>query len=93
MPGGEAFDDLWERAGRLLEALESSGAESMLACGHKGINRVVLARALGRASRGVWRIPQPQVSRSVLVRDEDGVWRAELLGDVSHLPPELRSDS
>ena len=93
MPGGEAFDDLWVRAGRLLETLEEGGAESMFACGHKGINRVVIARALGRPSRGVWRISQPQVSRSVLVRDDDGAWRAELLGDVSHLPPELRSDS
>lgn len=93
MPGGEAFDDLWERTGRLLATLEETGAESILACGHKGINRVLIARALDLPTEGVWRIPQPQVSRSVLVRDDAGKWSAEILGDVSHLPPDLRSDS
>ena len=91
MPGGEAFDDLWERARRAL-ALLAEGGGTVLAVGHKAINRVLIAHALGREAKGVWAIPQPQACRSVL-RAEDGRWRAELLGDVAHLPPELRSDS
>ena len=90
MPGGEAFDDLWVRAGRALQALES-GAGAVFACAHKALNRVLIARALGRPSKGVWDIPQPQACRSVLVRDGKG-WSAELIGDASHLPDDLRSD-
>jgi broad specificity phosphatase PhoE len=92
MPGGEAFDALWDRAGRLVDEFAATDAACVLAGGHKAINRVVIARALDRPSKGVWDIPQPQASVSVLVQ-EDGAWRAEILGDVSHLPPELRSDS
>ncbi|MHC4339739.1 MAG: histidine phosphatase family protein [Planctomycetota bacterium] len=92
MPGGESFDDLWERAGRLLGRLEDCGAGSLLACGHKAINRVLLARALGRPAKGLWQIPQPQACCSVLVREGER-WRAERIGDVSHLSDELRSDS
>lgn len=91
MPGGEAFDGLWERAGRALEALgKAEGA--VLAVGHRALNRVLIARALGRDSKGVWGIAQPQACRTVLV-GEKGRLRAEALGDVAHLPPELRSDS
>lgn len=92
MPGGEAFDDLWVRAGRALERLEGCGARSVLACGHKAVNRVLIARALELPSKGVWDIPQPQACRSVLVRDGDA-WRAEVLGDDAHLPAGLRSNS
>lgn len=91
MPGGEAFDLLWERAGRALDVLSSQGG-SVLAVGHRALNRVLIARALGRESKGVWGIAQPQACRTLLVRAGKG-FRAELLGDVSHLPPELRSDS
>ncbi|HEX5135494.1 MAG TPA: histidine phosphatase family protein [Planctomycetota bacterium] len=91
MPGGEAFGDLWERAGRALGVLAKAG-ERVLAVGHKAANRVVIARALGRDSKGVWGIAQPQACRTVLV-GEGGRFRAEVLGDVSHLPPELRSDA
>jgi len=90
MPGGEAFDDLWERAGRLAERLDAGGIT--LACAHKAINRALVARLLGRPTKGVWDIPAPQASLTVLVR-EDGGWRAERVGDVSHLPEELRSSS
>jgi broad specificity phosphatase PhoE len=92
MPGGEEFDALWDRAGRVVEEFVRTDAECVLAGGHKAINRVVIARALGRPSKGVWDIPQPQACVSVLVR-ENGTWKAEILGDVSHLPAELRSDS
>lgn len=91
MPGGEAFDDLWERAGRSLAFLEKAGG-TVLAVGHRATNRVLIARALGRDSKGVWGIAQPQACRTVLV-GEKGRFRAELLGDVAHLPPGLRSDS
>ncbi len=106
MPGGEAFDDLWERAGRLLVRLcEAEG--TVLACAHKALNRVLIARMLGRPSKGVWQISQPQSACTVLVRvlapsadsdasanlDASADWSAERVGDVSHLPPELRSDS
>jgi probable phosphoglycerate mutase len=91
MPGGEAFDRLWERAGRALALLAKAGG-TVLAVGHKALNRVVIARALGRDSKGVWGTPQPQACRTVLV-GEGGRFRAEILADVSHLPPELRSDS
>jgi broad specificity phosphatase PhoE len=91
MPGGESFDGLSERAGRALATLGNAGAR-VLAVGHRAINRVLIARALGRDSKGVWGIAQPQACRTVLV-GEKGRFRAEVLGDVSHLPPELRSDS
>ena len=91
MPGGEAFDDLWARAGRALSALSRAGG-TVLACGHKAINRVLIARALGRPSRGVWQIEQPQAGRTILV-EENGGFTAERIGDASHLPAELRSDS
>jgi broad specificity phosphatase PhoE len=90
MPGGEAFDDLWERAGRLETQLAGDGVT--LACAHKAINRVLIARLLRRPTKGVWQIPAPQGSCSILV-EEGGVWRAERIGDVSHLPAELRSDA
>lgn len=101
MPGGERFDDLWARAGRVLDLLARSlndlaaaGREgaTLFACGHKAINRVLIARALGLPSRGVWRIPQPQASLTVLLREGDR-WREERIADVAHLPPDLRSDS
>ena len=76
--------------GRLLDRL---AGESVLACGHKAINRVLIARALGRPSRGVLQIPQPQACRTVLHRADSGAWSAEMIGDSSHLPPELRSES
>ena len=53
---------------------------------------VLVAVMTGLPSKGVWQIPQPQASRNVLVRSGDG-WTATQVGDVSHLPPELRSSS
>jgi broad specificity phosphatase PhoE len=92
MPGGEAFDALWERAQRVLDRIVKDGGSTVLACGHKAINRVMIARALGRPAKGVWAIPQPQACRTVLQHGPEG-WRAEVIGDVEHLPPELRSDT
>ncbi len=103
MPGGERFDDLWARAGKVLDLfaallaeLSASATEgaaaTLFACGHKAINRALIARALGRPTRGVWQIPQPQACLTVLVREGDG-WRAERIADVAHLSPDLRSDS
>jgi len=91
MPDGEAFDALWERARRAPDVLAGAGG-TVLAVGHKAINRVLIAHALGRGAKGVWAIPQPQACRSIL-HAADGGFRARLLGDVGHLPPELRSDS
>jgi broad specificity phosphatase PhoE len=91
MPAGEAFAELWARAGRALALLEEAGA-SVLAVGHRALNRVLIARALGRGSKGVWGIAQPQACRTVLVA-EGGRYRAEPLGDATHLPPGLRSDT
>jgi probable phosphoglycerate mutase len=89
MPDGESFAALWDRAGRALELLGRGGR--VLAVAHKAINRVVIARALGRPAKGVWGIAQPQAGRTVL--EADGrPWRVVLLGDTSHLPPTLRSD-
>ena len=91
MPGGEEFDDFWERAGRLLTRLDQEDG-TVLACAHKALNRVLIARMTGHPTKGVWQIPQPQSSCNILVRDGEG-WRAEQIGDVTHLPPELRSES
>lgn len=92
MPGGEAFDDLWARGERLLRTLEECGGERLLVCGHKAINRILIARALGLPTQGVWAITQPQTARNVLVLRASG-WEAESIGDVSHLAPDLRSES
>ena len=92
MPGGEAFDDLWARAERVAERLESEPGETILAAAHKAFNRVLVAVMTGLPSRGVWQIPQPQASCNVLVRTDAG-WKATLVGDVAHLPAELRSSS
>lgn len=91
MPGGEAFDGLWKRAGHAIALLEKGGG-SVLAVGHRALNRVLVARALGQGSKGVWGIAQPQACRTVLV-GAAGRYRAEIVGDVAHLPPGLRSDS
>ena len=91
MPGGEAFDDLWERAGRVLDRVLAGEATTVLACAHKAVNRVLIARALGRPSRGVWDISQQQASYSVLHHDGQA-WNAEIIGDVEHLPSGMRSD-
>jgi len=91
MPGGEEFDQLWERAGTLLERCASEIEGPILLCAHKAINRAILARALGLPSAQVWGIPQPQACRSLLTRTERG-WEAEAVGDVNHLPPALRSE-
>jgi broad specificity phosphatase PhoE len=91
MPSGESFAHLLERARRALALLEGAGS-SVLAVGHKATNRVLIARALRKEAKGVWGIPQPQACLTVLVK-EGGRFRAELLGDVAHLPPGLRSDS
>ncbi|MFI5401799.1 MAG: histidine phosphatase family protein [Planctomycetota bacterium] len=90
MPGGEAFEALWERAGRALAFL-SDGQGAVLAVGHKAINRVLIARALGKEAKGVWGIAQPQACLTELVSLGKG-WRAEAVGDARHLPLELRSD-
>jgi len=92
MPGGEEFDALWERAQRVLDGIVADGGRSVLACGHKAINRVIIARALGRPAKGVWAIPQFQACRTLLHRGPEG-WRAEIIGDVAHLPAGLRSDT
>ena len=92
MPGGESFDDFWERARRAFEAVSVGDSGRVLVCGHKAINRAMIARALNMATSEVWPIPQPQLGLSVIVR-ENGEWRAERLGDASHLPETLRSES
>jgi len=92
MPGGEAFDDLWARAGRVARRLEQEPGATILAAAHKAMNRVLVAVMTGLPSKGVWQIPQPQACCNVLVRTDDG-WKATRVGDVSHLPPELRSSS
>jgi len=92
MPGGESFDAVWERAGRALDRFTREPGGRALICAHKAFNRVFLARALGLPTRGVWDLAQPQACRSVLVRAGTG-WRAERIGDVDHLPAELRSSS
>jgi len=92
MPGGESFDALWERAGRALEAILAGGGECVLACAHKAINRVIVARATHRGSKGVWDLPCMQASYSVLLREGER-WRAETIGCVDHLPAGLRSES
>ena len=92
MPGGEEVDALWERAQRVLDSIVADGGRSVLACGHKAINRVIIARALGRPAKGVWAIPQLQACRTLLHRGPEG-WQAEIIGDVAHLPAGLRSDT
>ncbi|MDH3591404.1 MAG: histidine phosphatase family protein, partial [Planctomycetota bacterium] len=92
MPGGEAFDDLWDRAGAALDRIASDGGDSVLVCAHKAINRVLIARLLGRPTKGVWAIPQPQAGLSELIFD-GGAWRAESIGDVEHLPDGMRSET
>jgi len=92
MPGGESFDEFWERAQRALDAVSRHESGRVLVCGHKAINRAMIARALNMPTSKVWPIPQPQLGLSIIVR-EAGVWRAEKLGDASHLPDKLRSES
>ena len=54
---------------------------------------MLIARATGRPSQGVWASPQEQTAVSVLRRAEDqATWSADPVGSTEHLPPELRSD-
>jgi len=91
MPGGEAFDALWARAGALLGRWGGELEGPVLACGHKAVNRAVLARALGLPTARVWGVPQPQGGLSRLAC-RDGAWAVEVAGDAGHLPPALRSE-
>jgi len=91
MPGGERFSDLWERAGRVLLHAERHREGALLLVGHKATNRAILCRALGRPPPEVWSFPQPQACLSALERGPGG-YRATMVGDVAHLPDELRSD-
>jgi len=92
MPGGESFDDLWARVERVARRLDDEPAATILAAAHKAFNRVLIAVMTGLPTKGVWQIPQPQACCNVLVRT-DGGWKATRVGDVAHLPPELRSSS
>ena len=92
MPGGESFDDLWVRAEQVARRLQEEPGGTILAAAHKALNRVLIAVMTGLPTKGVWQIPQPQASCNVLVRTDTG-WNATLVGDVAHLPPELRSSS
>lgn len=58
-PGGEGFADVWSRAVGALGALRARRpGEALLVVAHAGVNRAILADALGLAAAAAFRIDQ-----------------------------------
>jgi alpha-ribazole phosphatase len=58
-PGGESFSDMWERVNAAVAKLRTGHAESIFAIvAHGGVNRIILAEALGLPGKNIFRIGQ-----------------------------------
>ena len=90
-PGGETAVQVAARALPVVERIRARHAEgNVLLAAHKTTNRVLLCALLGidlRLFRA--RIAQPLAGLSIVTFHAEGP-RLALLGDVCHLPPELR---
>jgi alpha-ribazole phosphatase/probable phosphoglycerate mutase len=66
-PGGEGFDDLRTRVHAFLTGmLEIHRAQTVLAVAHAGVNRVILAKALGLPASNIFRIDQSHAGISIV---------------------------
>jgi len=66
-PGGESFDDLNARVQAFLtRLLEMHRSQTVLVVSHAGVNRVILAKALGLAARNIFQIDQCYAGISVI---------------------------
>lgn len=82
-PGGESYQTLAERVGRLLTAAESTG-DDVAWITHAGPIRVVLARLLGLSPEAAFRFDPPFLGRTVLKQGMTGwsltAWGVPLIG-------------
>jgi len=66
-PDGESFDDLNTRVEAFLRRLlEIHRSETVLVVSHAGVNRVILAQALGLSPRNIFQIDQSYAGISVI---------------------------
>jgi len=66
-PDGESFDDLNTRVEAFLRRLlEIHRSETVLVVSHAGVNRVILAKALGLSPRNIFQIDQSYAGISVI---------------------------
>ena len=57
-PGGESFEDLYQRVVPVFEDIAGSTSGSVLIAGHAGVNRMILCRVLGMPIRNLFSIRQ-----------------------------------
>jgi alpha-ribazole phosphatase/probable phosphoglycerate mutase len=58
-PGGESFSDMWTRVNAAVRKLRAAHAGSSFAIvAHGGVNRIILAEALGLPAENIFRIGQ-----------------------------------
>jgi alpha-ribazole phosphatase len=66
-PGGESFSDMWERVNAAVAKLRSAHAGSIFAIvAHGGVNRIILAEALGLPTENIFRIGQGYAALNVV---------------------------
>lgn len=90
-PGGETAFEVAARAARVLERIRCERASGrVLVVSHKATIRIIVCALLGLDVRLFReRIDQPVAALSRFVLRDHGAMLT-MLGDVSHLPPELR---
>src|SRR5262249_5636844 len=66
-PGGESFADLARRVLKFMSALPGKHAkQTVLIVAHGGVNRIILANALGLSSEMIFRIDQEYAGLSLI---------------------------
>ncbi|HXI58253.1 MAG TPA: histidine phosphatase family protein [Polyangia bacterium] len=90
VPGGESVTSVADRAAALVFGLRGDvGAGNVLLVGHKTVLRTLICRLTGVELRHYRKIPQPV--GGVTEIDLGAELRIRKLGDVSYLPPHLRT--
>ncbi len=86
-PGGESAGDALARGLACLRDLAARyPGGRLVACGHRSLNRIVLAHALGLPLDEYRRaVPQDNAALNVLVVEGDGALRALAVNDTTHL--------
>lgn len=70
-PGGESFQDLYDRVVPCFENAVKESGETMLLVTHAGVNRVIICHALGLALNNLFRIGQDYACLNILKIDGD----------------------
>jgi broad specificity phosphatase PhoE len=92
-PGGEGFGDVWARAAAALRVLrERRAGQTSLVVAHAGVNRAILADALGMPPAAAFRIDQAPGAVNVLDWVDEAA-TVRLVNAAPELgPPSARAD-